>query len=208
MIAATKEEEGSVAAADPHAFLSYHSLDLAQVDSIRAALESQGLRFFFDRESLQAGLPWFPALEQKLTAASAIVIFLGPSGLGPWQRREMWLALDLQARAESRGLQFRIVPVLLPGADPTPGFLSLNTYVDLRGDLRDPAAISQIYEALIDGSSRAEAPRPQVCPYVALRPFREEDQAFFFWPRRVFRHAVVENKDMSACAFDRPVRKR
>ena len=35
----------------------------------------------------------------------------------------MWFALDRQVRREKQGCPFPVIPVLLPGADLTPGFL-------------------------------------------------------------------------------------
>jgi hypothetical protein len=49
--------------------------------------------------------------------------------MGPWQQREVNMALERQARER----EFPVTPVLLlPGADPILGFLSQNTSIDLR----------------------------------------------------------------------------
>jgi hypothetical protein len=50
-------------------------------------------------------------------------------------QRELWFALDRQVREEKEGRAFPVIPVLLKGADLTPGFLFLNTWVDLRREL-------------------------------------------------------------------------
>jgi hypothetical protein len=102
--------------------------------------------------------------------------------MGRWQQREMSLSLDRQANASN----FPVVPVLLPGADPPLGFLSLNTWVDLRLDPNDAIGLQVLH-----GAIRGQPPGPNlrarvattlsaICPYRGLRPFREEDAPFFF----------------------------
>ena len=53
---------------------------------------------------------------------------VGPGEIGPWQQREVNMALERQARER----EFPVIPVLLPGADPMLGVLSQNTSIDLR----------------------------------------------------------------------------
>jgi hypothetical protein len=102
--------------------------------------------------------------------------------MGPWQQREIYVALDRQAH----DLSFPVIPILLPGAEPALGFLALNTWVDLRAGLDDPLSLTVLTVAL-----RGEPPGPltqerltatlaTLCPYRGLRPFREEDAPFFF----------------------------
>jgi hypothetical protein len=122
-------------------FVSYHSPDREAVLAIRHALSERGITTFLDREHLIAGMPWPQALENGLTDVSAVAVFLGPHGLGSWQKREMWFALDRQARLEQEGQRFPVIPVLLPGADPSAGFLFVNTWVDLRGSPTDSESI-------------------------------------------------------------------
>lgn len=107
-------------------FLSYNRADTEAVAALRTLIRARGLGTFFDRDQLVAGLPWPEALEQALRKAGAVAVFIGPAGLGLWQKREMAFALDRQAAAEREGRAFAVVPVLLPGAEPTSGFLFLN----------------------------------------------------------------------------------
>ena len=133
---------------------------------------------FLDQASLVAGLPWPQALEEALRRARAVAVFIGPHGLGLWQKREMYFALDRQAQEEKAGRTFPVIPVLLPDADITPGFLFLNTWVDLRPNLTDGDALDALVQA-VGGTppcQPAEFTFP-VCPYRGLRAFREEDSA-------------------------------
>jgi hypothetical protein len=107
---------------------------------------------------------------------------VGPAGLGTWQHREIQLALDRQAQSERAGHIFPVIPILLPKVeDPPGGFLRLQTWVDLRTDLADPAQLHLLLTGIkrtapADGSTLREA----FCPYRGLLPFREEDAGVFF----------------------------
>lgn len=160
-------------------FLSYNFHDRARVEDIARNLQSRGLRVFLDRWYLVPGQPWPQVLERTLACCRAVAIVLGPSGMGRWQQRERDLALDRQAHDPA----FPVIPVLLPGADPALGLLSLNTWVDLRTGGLDVLAV-------LAAAVRGEPPGPEfreqitatlatVCPYRGLRPFREEDTPFF-----------------------------
>ena len=99
--------------------------------------------------------------------------------MGSWQHREVQVALDRQGRERD----FPVIPILLPGLDDEPtGFLSLQTWIDLRADLHDPAQFQTLIaaihrEAKEDASAELKA---GICPYRGLLPFREEDAGFFF----------------------------
>lgn len=117
-------------------FVSYNWRDRQPVESVATALRTRGLNVFLDRWYLAAGQPWPLALGNALQACGAVVVFLGPHGLGSWQQREKWFALDRQTR-EAR---FPVIPVLLPGGEPALEFLSLNTWIDLRAGVDDDQA--------------------------------------------------------------------
>jgi hypothetical protein len=104
----------------------------------------------------------------------------GPRGMGRWQQPEHYLAIDRQTRAP----EFVVVPVLLPGADPVLGFLSLNTWVDLRTGLDDALALG-VLEAAVRGrppgpdlQERVTATLATVCPSGKMR------RNPLAWPRR------------------------
>ena len=163
-------------------FLSYSRTDAEAVRLIQSRLREAGLATFLDRDQLLAGQPWLPALEQAIAHCGAVAVLVGPTGLGIWQKREIQLALDRQAEAERAGRSFPVIPILLPKVeDPPGGFLRLQTWVDLRSDLTDPAQLHLLLtgihgHALADASSLREA----FCPYRGLLPFREEDAGLFF----------------------------
>lgn len=174
-------------------FLSYNSADRSNVVALQRLLAARGITTFLDRDRLIPGLPWPVALEEGLSRASAVAVFLGRD-LGGWQKREMWFALDRQVREEKAGRPFPVIPVLLDGADPTASFLFSCTWIDLRkvdlSQSRDGAALSEslgLSESLdlFERSINATGPpapterAASVCPYRGLEAFREEDAAFF-----------------------------
>jgi tetratricopeptide (TPR) repeat protein len=163
-------------------FLSYNSLDREFVTTVQQLLEQRNIVVFLDRTSLLPGAPWFDALSEALARVRAFAVFIGPSGLGAWQKREMSLALDRQAREERHGRAFPVIPVLLPGTDleKAPGFLLLNTWVDLRNASADPRSVDPLVRAVRRMPPAVDGPRVDLCPYRALNAFREDDAALFF----------------------------
>ncbi len=110
-----------------------------------------------------------------------MVVLLGAHDLGRWQRREVNLALDRQTTVGDQP----VIPVLLAGAEPSPGFLTLNTWIDFRDSLDDEDVVGSLIAAV-----RGEPPGPiqrtmseralsAASPYRGLRAFEEQDAAFF-----------------------------
>jgi hypothetical protein len=69
-------------------------LPLLGIDDNDRLLKVRGIRTFFDVDRINPGGLWFDVLEQALRDVKAVVVFLGRSGLGPWQRREVCLSTD------------------------------------------------------------------------------------------------------------------
>jgi hypothetical protein len=166
-------------------FLSYNSADSEAVQIVRRLLEAHGLTFVY-RAQLDAGLPWPQALEKALSSVRSVAVFIGRDGLGLWQKREIWFALERQIDEERAGHSFPVIPVLLPGAtDLTSSFLFLNAWIDLRNDLTNPDGL----DTLVRVVRRQQVAPPSstdsvtLCPYRGLQAFREEDQAFFLAAR-------------------------
>lgn len=161
------------------AFISYNRSDEMSVRRIAEGLKSQDLEPYLDIWYLKPGQPWQERLEEDLLLCKAVVVVLGPSGMGDWQHREYRLAIDRQAK--ERG--FSVIPLLLPGTeDPSPGFLTQNTWIDFR----KPAVFQDEIAALVralrgDKGDHCRAdPRGSICPYRGLGAFREEDASFYF----------------------------
>jgi energy-coupling factor transporter ATP-binding protein EcfA2 len=191
---APANSQGSLKESNRDLFLSYNSRDREAIQAIRQQLQARNISTFLDRENLIAGESWVDALQEAIAAAQAVAVFIGKDGLGVWQKREMALALDKQADAERNGSRFPVVPVILPQADieKAPGFLLLNTFIDLRSSIADADALEALTRA-IQGQppSPSTAAPVALCPYRALRAFREEDAALFFG-REVFSEGLLE----------------
>jgi len=163
-------------------FLSYNSHDQRVIQGIQKSLSRRGIATFLDRECLRPGLPWVEALQEGIDNSCAVAIFIGKEGLGPWQKREMELALQRQAKKERSRGSFPVVPVLLPQADidKAPGFLLLNTWVDLRASVNE-ISLDMLAEVVRgDIVSTPQMSHASLSPYRALLAFREEDAQLFY----------------------------
>ncbi|MEA2603262.1 MAG: hypothetical protein QOF89_4254 [Acidobacteriota bacterium] len=132
-------------ASDPtyDVFLSHASPDKPAVEELARRLKHRKLKPFLDKWHLVPGEPWQEALEEALKRSRTFVVFLGPSGIRPWQNEEMRTALATRARDKNR----RVIPVLLPDAlmpEDLPPFLARLTWVDFRGGLDDPQALHRL----------------------------------------------------------------
>lgn len=145
----TDQQTSTDAGARPYlydVFLSHHSSDKPLVEMIATRLEDEaGLKPFLDKWHLVPGEPWEEELETALDKSATCAVFLGPSGLGAWHNEEMRVALDERVRNKS----FRVVPILLPGAEPKdkdtlPRFLRRLTWVDFRAGLDDQQAFHRL----------------------------------------------------------------
>ena len=166
----------------PTLFVSYNHQDAAEVEAVVAELRSEAIEVLFDRSSFELGIPWRDEAERALRSCSAVVVFLGRSGIGPEQKQERDMALSRASRENG----FRVIPVLLQGADPPGDFLGERTGVDLANARDRGAAIRAIAAAVrreppsAEQTRLAKEAREAICPYRGLKHFREEDASLFF----------------------------
>jgi energy-coupling factor transporter ATP-binding protein EcfA2 len=162
-------------------FVSYSRADGRHAAEIDSVLRDKGLKTFFDRRNLAAGLPWVRALEQAIGAAKAAIVLIGPRGLGNTQQYERELAFVRQTRDPSA---FPVVPVILPETiDPPFDFLRVLTWIDfshVKSVSDAPDVLEQLLRAIHGQPTSAGTARDAICPYRGLDAFREEDAAFFF----------------------------
>lgn len=113
------------------ALLTYSALDRPIVLQVATELVQAGVKVWFDVWEVAPGTPVYEALDTVLQTIRASVVFVGPSGLGPWEVHETRAIIE---RAVFKRLP--VIPVLLPG---TPSSVDLPLL--LRGvsvvDLRD-----------------------------------------------------------------------
>jgi hypothetical protein len=163
-------------------FLSHNSADKPLVELIAQRLKSEfGLNPFLDKWNLIPGKTWPKELQRALDESATAAFFLGPGGKGPWHDEEMQRALV--KAVQTRG-EYRVIPVLLPGADDSQvgGFLGLRTWVDFRGGVDDELAFKRLVggikgEAIDSGGF--ELP-DEPAPYRGLSRFEKEQADYFF----------------------------
>ncbi|HEY6272508.1 MAG TPA: TIR domain-containing protein [Terriglobales bacterium] len=131
------------------AFLSYAHDDAKAVEQVDSQLRNQGVKTFFDPRDIAPGEDWEAGTSAAMAASKAIVVFVGPSGSGPWQNQESLAALETYAKDVSK----RIIPVLLPKAPSSeklrlPNFLGNVQWVDLRGGLTNTQGMLNLIWAL------------------------------------------------------------
>jgi tetratricopeptide (TPR) repeat protein len=169
-----------------HVFLSHSSADKPAVEELARRLAKEGIQGWLDKWHLIAGAPWQPAIEKALAESETCAVFVGPSGVGPWQNEEMRAAIDQRVRESARC--FRVIPVLLPGAERAersslPTFLAATTWVEFRDLLDDADAFHRLVcgiRGVEPGPSPGQAIYEGQCPYRGLRAFDVEDAPFFF----------------------------
>jgi hypothetical protein len=130
-------------------FLSYNSADEEAVGGIARRLREEArLCPFLDRWHLIPGEPWQEAIEEALEQSETVAVFVGPSGISPWHNEEMRAGLDRAVRGRD---DVRVIPVLLPGADPKylPSFLTRRTCADFRAGLDDDDAFARLVAGIL-----------------------------------------------------------
>ena len=169
-----------------HVFLSHSSSDKPAVEELARRLAKEGIQGWLDKWNLIPGDAWQPAIEKALAESETCAVFVGPSGLGPWQNEEMRAAIDRRVRESGR--RFRVIPVLLPGAERAersslPTFLVATTWVEFRDSLDDADAFHRLVcgiRGVEPGPGPGQAIYEGQCPYRGLRVFDVEDAPIFF----------------------------
>lgn len=125
-------------------FLCHNVQDTAQVLAIAEHLLRQGILPWLDVWEAPPGKLWQMILEEDIERCKSTVVFVGQSGIGPWQTLEIQTMLDDFTRR-----QRPIIPVILPETDQVPlipPFLRNYTSVDMRRP--ESNAIQQIIDAI------------------------------------------------------------
>jgi predicted NACHT family NTPase len=117
-------------------FLCYNSEDEDLIWDVYDRLKDQGLCPWIDKEDSVPGRVWYEDWKEVIEQIGAVAVFVGDSGLGPWQRREVGAFLKQSVRRE-----LPVVPVLLSNAPSEPDlslFLDDCNWVDFRQSRPDP----------------------------------------------------------------------
>ncbi len=129
------------------AFLCHNVQDTPVVLTIAERMLQQGLLPWLDVWDAPPGTLWQMILSEDFERCKATVVFVGQSGIGPWQNMEIQTMLDDFTRRNRP-----IIPVFLPGTGQVaaiPPFLRNYTSIDLRKSEAD--GLQQIIDAIRRG---------------------------------------------------------
>jgi hypothetical protein len=121
-------------------FLCHNSEDKPAVREISQRLVREGVKPWLDEEQIRPGTTWQTALGQQIQSTKSAAVFVGESGLGPWQDEEI-MALLLQFRKR----KCPVIPTVLASATKTPELpwtLETRHRVDFR--VREPDPLKQL----------------------------------------------------------------
>jgi hypothetical protein len=106
-------------------FLSYRSLDQAQAERLRDALESRGVRVWLDKDQIRPGDLFAEALEKGLATSRAVGLIVTPDSVASnWVKNEYYRALSLSTAGE-----LQLIPLLFSPAE-MPGFLKDRNWIN------------------------------------------------------------------------------
>ena len=151
-------------------FLSHNGKDKPAVEILAHKLEAKGFTVWLDKWNLIPGEPWQEGLEEALDTCQTYTVFVGPSGIGPWENEEMRVAIEERVKDKMR----RVIPVLLPGApDNTslklPRFLTRLTWVDFRSGINDEDTLYRL-ECGIKGVAPKPLTKPESSTFTSDTP--------------------------------------
>jgi hypothetical protein len=75
-------------------FLCHNSEDKPAVREIAQRLVKEGVKPWLDEREIRPGTSWQTALEQQIGFIKSAAVFVGDSGIGPWQLPEIQAFLN------------------------------------------------------------------------------------------------------------------
>src|SRR5262245_44972868 len=99
-------------------FISHATSDDAFVRELRLALEELHIPVWVDSRNLRGGNTLAPEIAQAIEQARQVIVVLSLQTINsPWVSREIRKELQVQKRRQADG--YRLIPLLLPGIEPT-----------------------------------------------------------------------------------------
>ncbi len=114
-------------------FLAYSGADSDAVEVVAEELRRRRINPWFAKWCTPPGRMFQKEIEKVFFSIPSVAVFVGTSGIGPWEDLEIQAAIQSFVKRSSP-----VIPVLLPGVDPAaklPMFLNEFTRIELRSDL-------------------------------------------------------------------------
>lgn len=124
-------------------FMCHNSEDKPEIKKIAINLRTKGVLPWLDEWELRPGLPWQVELERQIGNIRSAAVFVGNSGMGPWQNMEVNAFIRKFVDRQSP-----VIPAVLRSCKKAPDmpiFLNGMTWVDFHKKIPNP------YEHLIWG---------------------------------------------------------
>jgi WD40 repeat protein len=134
--------QGKIATDEFDVFLAHNNQDKPQVKAIGEELRSRGLNPWLDEWNLPPGKIFIQEIERVLPNTKTVAVFVGESGIGPWERMEIDAALNLFVEKKKP-----LIPVLLPDVKQKPElpiFLRQFNWVKFTGGLNFPKDMNNL----------------------------------------------------------------
>jgi hypothetical protein len=96
-------------------FLCHNSEDKPDIRNIARQLTENGIKPWLDEEQIRPGTSWQTAIGDQINSIKSAAIFVGESGLGPWQDQEIQALLSQFVKRKCP-----VIPVILSSAKETP----------------------------------------------------------------------------------------
>jgi len=75
-------------------FLCHNSEDKSEIRRISDDLTKKGIKPWLDEREIIPGTLWQAALEEQISNIKSVAVFIGRSGIGPWQSMEIKASID------------------------------------------------------------------------------------------------------------------
>ena len=135
-------------------FLCHNSEDKPAVREIAQKLAEKNIRPWLDENEIRPGTTWQTALGEQIKGIKSAAVFVGNSGIGPWQDEEIQAFLS-----QFVDRKCPVIPTILASANTTPELpwtLNNRHRVDFR--VPDPDPIKQLIWGITGQKPAAKEP--------------------------------------------------
>lgn len=138
-------------------FLAHNSKDKREIETLAKRLVDLGVTPWFDAWNIPPGRLFQEEIEKAIPRIRAAAVLIGKSGLGPWEKLEMRLAIS-----EFMRRKLPVIPVVLPKVKRVPRlplFLKEFSWVRFKDSLDDSKGMSALLWGITVGTSGLQETR-------------------------------------------------